>query len=396
MQTISNQHKVIIIGAGAAGLFCAAQAAQRGRQVLVVDHAGRIGGKIPLTGGGLCNFTNRKVTAGHYLSNNPHFCKSALAGFTPADFLALMEQAGISYEERELGRLFCRDSAFPLVEMLTRRCQSPQVTFMLNCPIERVEHAEKQFCLHTPRGPITTKSLVIATGGQSYPQANASNWGLQLARQLGLQVIEPRPGLVPLQFSPSDKKTLAPLSGIALKAQVALEGRRFQENVLFTHQGLSGPAILQISSYWTEGKTLTIDWLPGRNLLALLLEQKQQRGSVGLKGLLYPLLPNRMAQTWIDAYAPARPLAEWSKGQLEAFAAAVNAWPFTPAGTAGWGKAEVMLGGVDTRELSSQTMEARRIPGLYFIGEVVDVTGQLGGYNLHWAWASATAAGKHA
>jgi predicted Rossmann fold flavoprotein len=384
---------VIIIGGGAAGLMCAAEAAQRGRRVAVLDHGHRPGRKILLAGGGKCNFTNRTCTAENFISNNPHFCKSALAQYSAADFLAQVEAHGIAYEERDHGRLFCLHSAGDLVEMLTEPCRQHAVTFQMKGTIDSIQK-EDRFIVSTAGGTLTADSLVIATGGLSYPQAGASDWGYQLARQFGLAISPCRPGLVPLLYPRQDQDTLAELTGIALEATVTCRKKQFTENILFTHSSLSGPAILQVSNYWLPGDAITINWLPGTDVYQILMDQKQSSGASIIKGVLAHYLPNRMTRQWSQRYFPEKPLAECSVSHLRQAADSINRWTFLPRGTEGYNKAEVTVGGIDTNELSSKTLESKKVKGLYFIGELVDVTGQLGGYNLQWAWSSGFIAGQ--
>lgn len=383
---------VIILGGGAAGLMCAQQAGRRGRRVVVVDRAKRLGTKILLSGGGKCNFTNRQCSAENYISSNPHFCKSALAQFGPGDFLDLAGQYHIAYEERDHGQLFYRRSAEDIVQMLIELCRQHQVNFLLECAVHSITK-EKQFIITTNQGTITAESLVVATGGLSYPQTGAGDLGYQVARQFGLAVTPCQPGLVPLLYHPVKQSILAELTGISVEAAVTCRNKAFRENILFTHTGLSGPAILQISNYWLPGNTITIDWLPEIDVYQLLLDRKQTSGSAAIPGILSHCLPSRLVRLWSQPFFPEIPLAQCTIPQLRRAADSINRWPFQPGGTEGYAKAEVTLGGIDTGELSSKTLEAKRVKGLYFIGEVLDVTGQLGGYNLQWAWSSGYAAG---
>lgn len=388
-----NETDVIIIGGGAAGLMCARQAAERGRRVAVLDHGRKPGRKILLAGGGKCNFTNRTCTAENFISSNPHFCKSALAQYTEADFLAEVEAAAIAYEQRDHGRLFCLHSAGELLEMLLASCRQHDVTFRMKTAVSSIEKKD-QFIINTDSGTFGAETLVIATGGLSYPQAGASDWGQRLARQFGLAITPCRPGLVPLLYSRQDRDMLANLTGIAVEATVASGKKRFTENVLFTHTSLSGPAILQSSNYWQPGQTITIDWLPGTDVYQLLMDHKQQHGKSTVQSVLSHHLPNRLVRQWSEKYLPEKALAECSLTQLRRAADSINHWPFLPAAADGYDKAEVTVGGVDTNELSSTTLESKKVKGLYVIGELVDVTGQLGGYNLHWAFSSGFAAGQ--
>ncbi len=385
---------VLIVGAGAAGLMCAREAAGRGRRVIVLDHAKQAGTKILLSGGGYCNFTNRDCRAEHYRTGNPHFCKSALARFGSRDAISLAEGYGLAWEERELGRLFLLSPAKSLVKALAEDCTRRGAEFVLDCAVESVEKQET-FILHTSRGDFRGGSLVIATGGLSYPQAGASAWGHRIARQFGLRVTACEPALVGLRYGPEDRKWMGDLTGIALEAEVSCGSKRFCENVLFTHEGLSGPAILQASVHWQGGEEIQVNWLPGRNVRELLEKQKREKGSGDVKGWLGLYIPRRMAQVWAERYCSDTPLAQLTREELARAAESIQNWRFVPAGTEGYRKAEATRGGVDTAELSSKTMEAKSAPGLYCIGEVMDVTGELGGYNLQWAWSSGWAAGQN-
>ena len=398
---------VIIIGAGPAGMMCAAEAAKRGRRVLVVDHAPKIGERIRISGGGKCNFTNRHVGPENYLSQNPHFCRSALTRFSQHDFLAMVEARGIAWHEREHGQLFCNDSAQDITDMLRDACNEAGVEWAYPCKIQRCELREGstyRFVLHTERGEMHCQSLVVACGGLAIPKLGATPLGYQLAEQFGLPVIAPKPALVPLVLEPEVLEPLQPLSGNTLDASTAcapFPKTRFRENVLLTHRGLSGPAILQISSYWqmqeyAGGKKMpiAIDLLPEMNALTWLTEQR--RSKVLLANLLAEKLPRKFAHEWCALLGWSRPMHEFSNHELESIAKALKNWEIMPSGTLGYAKAEVTLGGVDTHALSSKTMEAKTVPGLFFIGEVVDVTGWLGGYNFQWAWSSGWVAGQYA
>ena len=382
---------VIVIGGGAAGLFCAIEAGKRGRRALVLEHADRVGKKIAISGGGRCNFTNVHSTAQNFLSANPSFVKSALARYSPQDFIALVEKHGIAYHEKKLGQLFCDDSSRRIIEMLLDECASANVEIRLNCLVRKVEK-EAAFILETNQGRFESDSLVVATGGLSVPPLGATDFGYRLARQFGLRIRETRPALVPLTFASAALQDLKALSGISIDALVACNGIDFRENILLTHRGLSGPAILQISSYWKKGDALSIDLLPSRDAREILTARHQSE--VELANLLSQYLPRRFAHAWCDLYAPSRPLKSYSTKEMEEVARKLHDWHLKPDGTEGYRKAEVTLGGVDTGELSSKTMEARKAHGLYFIGEVVDVTGHLGGHNFQWAWASGFAAGQ--
>jgi predicted Rossmann fold flavoprotein len=383
---------VIIIGAGAAGLFCAIEAGKRGRRVLLLEHAASVGKKIAISGGGRCNFTNLYTSADNFLSANPNFCKSALSRYTPADFVSLVERHRVRYHEKKLGQLFCDSSSREIIAMLLKECERARVEIRLNCQVRRIEK-ESSFKLDTNQGDFESEALVIATGGLSIPKLGATDFGYRVARQFGLRTRETRPALVPLTFAPHQLAELKALSGVSLDALVGCNDAEFRENVLLTHRGLSGPAILQVSSYWKRGDALSINLLPDEDASALLLDARR-RSEQELANWLGGRLPKRFAQAWCELYAPSRPLNQYSARELEEIARRLHDWRLVPDGSEGYRKAEVTAGGVDTDELSSKTMEARRTPGLYFIGEVVDVTGHLGGFNFQWAWASAFAAGQ--
>jgi len=396
---------VIVIGAGAAGMMCAAQAAQRGRRVLLLDHGGKLGERIRISGGGRCNFTNRSVGAENYLSQNPHFCRSALARFSQHDFIKMVERRRIPYHEREHGQLFCDDSAQDIIDMLKDACDAAGVQWAMPCAVKQVARIEgkdgMRFSLATERGTFRCQSLVIASGGLAVPQIGASPFGYKLAEQLGLAVVPPKPALVPLALAPETLIPLKPLAGATLDAATQCNGGSFRENVLLTHRGLSGPAILQISSYWqmqeySGGKKqpIEIDLLPDTDATAWLAEQRNSK--VRLSSLLAEHLPRRFAQEWCALFGWEKPLNEFANRDISTVAAALKGWALMPSGTLGYAKAEVTLGGVDTDALSSKSMEAKAVPGLYFIGEVVDVTGWLGGYNFQWAWSSGWVAGQFA
>jgi len=384
---------VIIIGGGAAGLFCAIEAGRRGRRVLVLEHAGQVGKKIAISGGGRCNFTNLHTSAANFISTNPHFAKSALARYTPADFVALVERHGIAYHEKKLGQLFCDGSSRQIINLLLAECGDAQVEIRCGCRVRRVERSDK-FRVETEQGIFTSASLVVATGGLSIPQLGATDFGYQLARQFGLRIEQTRPALVPLTLLADTQVRLSGLSGVSLDALASCGGASFRENILVTHRGLSGPAILQVSSYWQRGEVVNLDLLPGADALSLLLEQRNSESE--LASVLARHMPRRFASAWCKLYVPSVPLRQLTEREIAALAERLQRWQITPAGTEGFKKAEVTAGGVATSELSSRTMEATRVPGLYFIGEVVDVTGQLGGYNFQWAWASGYAAGQFA
>ncbi|MCW0402366.1 hypothetical protein NB689_000951 [Xanthomonas sacchari] len=384
---------VVVLGAGAAGLMCAIAAGQRGRRVRVIDHANKVGKKILMSGGGRCNFTNTGTGPGNFLSANPHFCKSALARYRPTDFIDLVERHGIAYHEKELGQLFCDVSSKQIVRMLVDECAAAGVTVRTDCSVRAVERGSEGFRLDTDDGPVHTDSLVVATGGLSIPSLGASGFGYELARQFGHAVLPTRAGLVPLTLSGKHQERLHDLSGLALPVEASCNGARFRNFMLITHRGVSGPAILQISSYWQPGDYLRLDLLPGQDAATWLREQKRLRGAAELRTVLGEALPRRFAQRLCEVWLPDKPVRQLDEPQLRAAAELLGAWPLVASGTEGYRTAEVTLGGVDTDQVSSSTMESRRVPGLYFVGEVLDVTGWLGGYNFQWAWASGHAAG---
>jgi predicted Rossmann fold flavoprotein len=388
---------VVVIGAGAAGMMCAATAGLRGRRVLLVDHADKVGEKIRISGGGRCNFTNLHASHRDYLSKNPDFCRSALSRFTPAHFVALVEQRGIAYHEKTLGQLFCDDSAALIIDLLLERCREAKVEWRRPCEVKGVRREAERFCVETADGPVEAESLVVATGGLTVPKIGATAFGYRLAEQFGLAVVPPKPALVPLTFAPDLLARFGDLSGVSVEAEVWCGDGRFTESVLFTHRGLSGPAILQVSSYWQQCGTVQpihVNLLPGIDARAWLFEHRRAKALPAT--LLSERLPKRFAQQWCKAHNLAKPLADLSDRALEDAAKALQDWAVLPAGTLGYDKAEVTLGGVDTRGLSSKTMQATAVKGLYFVGEVVDVTGHLGGFNFQWAWASGHAAGEAA
>lgn len=382
---------VIIIGAGASGLFCAMETAKRGRSVLVLDHAGRIGKKVLVSGGGRSNFTNRDVRSEHYISANRHFCKSALARFSSTDFCEFIKRYRIAFCERDDGQLFCEGSAARIVAALQEECERGGVEVKLNQSGISVTKRDSFEVISHGR-TYASDALVIATGGLSWPHIGATDLGFRLARQFGLKVIPTRPGLVPLLFPPELLKRYAELSGIAIDAFVRCRKQAFRGNVLFTHRGVSGPAILQISLHWLKGDEITVDLFPDADSYELLKGKQQTKTE--LQNVLAQFLPKRFVAIWCAEHAPSRPMNSYSDKELKAIADRLHGWSFIPSGTEGYKKAEVTIGGVDTDELSSKTMEAKKVPGLYFIGEVVDVTGQLGGYNLQWAWSSGWVAGQ--
>jgi predicted Rossmann fold flavoprotein len=403
-EVTSMRFDAVVIGAGAAGLFCAAQAGQRGLKVLLIDHAPKLAEKIRISGGGRCNFTNRDVGPANFVSENPHFCRSALARYPAADFIALVQRHGIAFHEKHKGQLFCDDSAERIIRMLLAECEAGGVTRWQPCHVNDVTPAEGGWRVLTERGAVDCQQLVIATGGLPVPKIGASDWGLKLAERTGHRLVAPRTALVPLTFAASDWAPFVPLAGMALpvvisartptggKGKKAFVETQFHEDLLFTHRGLSGPAVLQISSFWRPGQPISINLLPGMDLLDHLLKTKQQsRRQLG--NALASLFTQRFADTWLSQLGldASQAMPQVPDAQLRQLASSVQAWALTPAGTEGWNKAEVMAGGVDTRDLSSQTLASKLCPGLYFIGEVVDVTGWLGGYNFQWAWASAVA-----
>jgi len=382
----------VILGGGAAGLFCAAMAGQRGRSVVVIEHANKVGKKILMSGGGRCNFTNLGTEPANFLSANPHFVKSALARYTPADFVALVERHRIAYHEKELGQLFCDESSKLIVRMLLDECAAGQVRIETDCAISAVDAlATGGYAVHTARGSFRAQRLVVATGGLSIPSMGATGFGYTLARQFGHTVLPTRAGLVPLTLSGKPLEQWADLAGVALPVTAEAGGASFSNQLLVTHRGLSGPAVLQISSYWQPGEPLTLDLFPNADAGHWLASQQQARPASELRTVLAEALPKRFAQRFAELHAPPRLMRQLIPAECRALAAALHAWPITPSGTEGYRTAEVTLGGVDTAELSSATMESRRAKGLHFIGEVVDVTGWLGGYNFQWAWASANA-----
>jgi predicted Rossmann fold flavoprotein len=399
-----QSYDVIILGAGASGLLCAFTAARRGRRVLVLERANKIGKKILMSGGGRCNFTNRVVEPANFISANPHFCKSALKRYTPWDFIALVERHAIPYEERKHSQLFCRDSAQDIVDMLRTECEEAGVQILTRCDIRTVcsggPAPEDRFHLDLVNAgaPLALRcsSLVVATGALSVPTLGGSGFGYQLAQQFGLRVTERRAGLVPFMFTDAMKAVCERLSGLALDVEVSCNGHSFSEAMLFTHRGLSGPAILQISSYWNPGEEVVIDLLPGLDATRWLLDAKRDQGRSRLRGVLTQKLARALADELLKMWWPERndrALAEWPDRDLATLGNRLNAWCLKPSGTEGYRTAEVTLGGVDTQDVDSRTMEAKTCPGLYFIGEVLDVTGHLGGFNFQWAWASGHSAG---
>jgi predicted Rossmann fold flavoprotein len=390
---------VIIIGAGGAGMMCAIQAGRLGRKVTLLDHSKKLGGKILISGGGRCNFTNLGATANHYVSKNPHFCKSALARFTPWDFLEFIQKHQIAYHEKKLGQQFCDSSAQQIVDMLKSECDEVEARIELDCVIHKLwclseEHLPLRFEIETSKGNYRCESLVIATGGLSIPKIGATGFGYQVAKQFGLKLTERVAALDGFTLNAKDAKDFEGLAGVATDVTMECNEISFQEAMLYTHAGLSGPVTLQSSLHWHPEQTVTINFLPSLDAFEWLRSEKANNNKSLMKNILGEKLPDRLADRLCELYFPnSRPLAQIPDQELKAFAEKINQFQFVPSGTVGYSKAEVTRGGVDTDEISSKTMEAKKIPGLYFIGEVVDVTGWLGGYNFQWAWASGTAAG---
>jgi len=386
---MKSQFDVIILGGGAAGLMCAIEAGKRGRRVAVLERAERIGKKILISGGGRCNFTNLHCRPENFISANPHFAKSALARYTPADFIALVEKHGIAYHEKTLGQLFCDDPAQQIVAILEAECRAVGVHIQTNVIVEQVTR-ENSFLLRADDDKFRSESLVVATGGLSIPKMGATGFGYDLARQFGLKIVEPRPALVPLTLSKDDATHFYDLAGVSAEVVASIGAQHFREKMLITHRGLSGPAILQISSYWKQGQPVSLDLAPERELTVALHDPKARRDLAAAKAAFRAVLPNRFAERWLDVYPP----EGWSNHALDELERRAHNWQIIPTGTEGYAKAEVTAGGVDTNELSARTMESRKVPGLFFIGEVVDVTGHLGGFNFQWAWASGFSAGQ--
>jgi predicted Rossmann fold flavoprotein len=389
-------YDVIIIGAGAAGLMCAIEAGKRGRRVWLIDHASKIAEKIRISGGGRCNFTNINTSAAQFLSANPHFCKSALQQYTQHDFIALVRKHKIDFHEKSLGQLFCDVSAQDIIDMLLREVNHAGVQFNMETEVSDIAYSDSGYHLTTSRGRARSASLVIATGGLSIPKIGATKFGYEVASQFGINVLERRAALVPLTFQSQLLERCKALAGVSVDAIVSCAKKQFSEAMLFTHRGLSGPSILQISSYWREGLPVSVNLAPSHDVTAHLLTRKQAAKQESVVTALAEILPKRLAQSICDDQGLAGRLAEVSGKALEKLGAAVNQWQLMPAGSEGYRTAEVTLGGVDTNDLSSKTMQAKNQPGLYFIGEVVDVTGHLGGYNFQWAWSSGYVAGQNA
>jgi predicted Rossmann fold flavoprotein len=389
-----DQFDVVVIGAGAAGMMCAAEAGKRGCSVLILDHAAKPGEKIRISGGGRCNFTNLNAAPANFISQNPSFAISALRRYTQRDFIALVDRYGIAYHEKTLGQLFCDGSSKQIIDLLLSEMRQGNVELRLSTSVESVEKTLEGFALKLTQGAVQCRSVVVATGGKSIPKMGATGFGYDLAQQFGLKIVETRPALVPLTLEPTLLERLTPLAGVSVDAVAGCRKTTFAEAMLFTHRGLSGPAILQISSYWREGDEIVLSMLPGVNLFEELRAARAQNGRQALQTALSAFLPKRLAQLVSETEKGPANLADYSDKKLRTIDEAVNRWRFKPAGSEGYRTAEVTLGGVDTRELDSRTMEAKAVPGLYFIGEVVDVTGWLGGYNFQWAWSSGWCAGQ--
>jgi len=386
---VTHSFDALILGGGAAGLMCAIEAGKHGRHVAVLEHADRLGKKILISGGGRCNFTNIHCGPENFISANPHFAKSALVRYTPADFIALVERHRIPYHEKTLGQLFCDRSARDILAMLEEECRVASVSIFLSTKILEVRRTT-EFVVSTEEDEFHAAALVVATGGLSIPKIGATSFGYDLARQFGLKIREPRPGLVPFVLNASDRAQYCDLAGVSAEIVAACDSQQFREKMLYTHRGLSGPAILQISSYWQKPQSVRIDLSPGRNVTSIFHDPKLARTLATLRPEVRKILPNRLADRWMELHAP----SSWTNAGLDDFERHLHSWTVTPAGTEGFEKAEVTVGGVDTDELLAKTMESCKVPGLFFIGEVVDVTGHLGGFNFQWAWASGAAAGR--
>ena len=395
---MANQFDVAVIGAGAAGMMCASVAGQRGKKVVLIDHAGKLAEKIRISGGGRCNFTNLHAGPNNYLSNNPHFCKSALSRYTAQDFIALIKRHRIAYHEKHKGQLFCDHSAEQIIDMLKAECDQGGVAWRMPCKVQAVGREGEMFRLDTDAGAITAGSVVVATGGLSIPKIGATDFAYRLARQFGVKLIEPRPGLVPLTFDHASWEPFVPLAGIALEVDIETGEKKsrthFREDLLFTHRGLSGPAVLQISSFWRPGTAMMLNLVPETDVAETLITGKASLKK-NLGNTLSQWLPSRLAEGWLlaNGFQPEARIADLPDKLLRKLGESLNRWSIVPNGSEGYRKAEVTCGGIDTRELSQQTMMATKVPGLHFIGEAVDVTGWLGGYNFQWAWASGVAAG---
>ena len=386
---------VVIIGAGAAGLMCALTAAGRGRKVMLIDHANKAGKKILMSGGGRCNFTNMYTEPNNFLSQNPHFCKSALARYTQWDFIAMVAKHGVPYHEKKLGQLFCDNKSSDILEMLLDECQHAGVSLHLDTSVEQIEKTEAGYTVNTTLDTLQCQSLVIATGGLSIPTLGATGFGYQVAKQFGHTLLPTRAGLVPFTITDQLKAICTELSGTSVDCLVSCNDQSFRENILFTHRGLSGSAILQISSFWNPGDTVEINLLPDLDALSWLQTQQVERPNSELKNLLGEIFTKKMANLLAEHWFVSKPMKQYTPGELADVADKLASWKVVPAGTEGYRTAEVTLGGVDTREVSSKTMESLKSPGLYFVGEVLDVSGHLGGFNFQWAWASGYAAAQY-
>lgn len=390
------QVDVVVIGAGASGLMCAIEAGKRGRRVLVLDHANKAGKKILMSGGGRCNFTNYTIEAESFISQNPHFCKSALSRFTQWDFLALIDQYKIPFHEREHGQLFCNDSAKDILQLLLDECKKANVSIQLNCKIQQLQKiTEQEFQLKTAQQTIQCQSVVVATGGLSIPKMGATAYGYQLAEQFDIPVLPVCAALVPFTLQSNDKEKFSPLSGIAVPCELSNHRQSFKENILFTHRGLSGPAILQISSYWRPGEEVVVDYLPDLDLANALKQKRSDKVKLQLKNILTTWLPKRLVEVLISHKLLAISIQDLSNKQIKDISRTIKHWEIKPNGTEGYRTAEVTLGGVDCSVISSKTMESNTVKGLYFVGEVLDITGWLGGYNFQWAWSSGWCAGQY-
>ncbi|MBC3881272.1 NAD(P)/FAD-dependent oxidoreductase [Undibacterium sp. LX40W] len=395
----ATQYDVVVIGAGAAGMMCASVAGQRGRRVLVIDHATKLAEKIRISGGGRCNFTNLHAGPNNFLSENPHFCKSALSRYTPQDFLNLIKRYKIAFHEKHKGQLFCDESAEDIIRMLKAECDLGKVQWRMPCGVSDISQGEQGFLLQTDQGPVSAKSVVIATGGLSIPKIGATDFSYRIAKQFNLKIVDPRPALVPLTFEASSWEPFVPLSGISLEVDIETGGKKdkaiFREDLLFTHRGLSGPAVLQISSFWHSGQAIRVNLLPEVDLAQELVDAKTSTKK-NLANFLASYLPARLVDGLLQAHGfdGNLKIADMQDKRLRLLGERMNRWELIPNGSEGYRKAEVTRGGVDTRELSQQTMEVKQVPGLYFVGEAVDVTGWLGGFNFQWAWASGVAAGQ--
>ncbi|OUS31560.1 hypothetical protein A9Q99_03040 [Gammaproteobacteria bacterium 45_16_T64] len=384
---------VIVLGGGAAGLMCALTAGQQGRRAVVLDHANKVGKKILMSGGGRCNFTNMYTTPDDYLSQNPHFCKSALSRYTPWDFIALVEKHNVAYHEKKLGQLFCDNKASDILDLLLLECEDAGVEVLTRCNVKGVERQEGSFVVESSLGTMKAESLVVATGGLSIPTMGATGFGYELAEQFGHSLLDTEAALVPFTLSKQQLQGYDGLSGISADVLVSCGSQSFRENLLFTHRGLSGPAILQISTYWKPGQAVTINWLPDIDALDYLQSMQVERPKTELKTLLSEFLSKRLAHRFCELYCESKSMQQYSPAVLESIAKSLSEFSILPAGTEGYRTAEVTIGGVDTNQVSSKTMESKLVPNLYFVGEVLDVTGHLGGFNFQWAWASGVAAG---